>query len=64
MLIGESPSVKADTLIGQITVGQQFYLANKNGYIGVMPWSDADGNYENIAKALQCQNDDFNSCSI
>jgi len=69
MLIGESPSWPTRSVkYGPfISVQNQFYLANKNGWMGVMPWSDTDVDHgskpENIYKGLQCRFD-WENCNV
>ena len=57
VLVGETPSWTDGSLKhGKITVENQFYLAKKNGWSGVMPWADQNTqNYPNIDAALKCQ---------
>ena len=48
-----------------MTVPNQFYLAQANGYMGVMPWADkADqdrARWSDIAAGLKCKNN-WGSC--
>jgi hypothetical protein len=64
-LIGESPAWTDASLKGQMTVSNQFYLADKNGWMGVMPWADkADqdkARWSDIAAGLKCYSN-WNTC--
>jgi hypothetical protein len=64
-LIGESPAWTDASLKGQMTVSNQFYLADKNEWMGVMPWADkADqdkARWSDIAAGLKCSSN-WNSC--
>ena len=70
VLIGESPGwsteiTKKDQTKIQLTVPNQFYLAQAHGWMGVMPWSDkadpSKSNFSNIAAGLKCQTN-WGSC--
>jgi hypothetical protein len=64
-LIGESPAWTDASLKGQMTVSNQFYLANKNGWMGVMPWADKayqdKARWSDIAAGLKCSSN-WSSC--
>ncbi len=65
VLIGESPAWSDTSIKGTISVPHQFYLANANQWMGVMPWADKADQYRakwsNIADGLKCKNN-WGSC--